>query len=579
MKHIIIGTAGHIDHGKTTLVKALTGRSTDRLQEEIKRGISIDLGFTYFDLQSGIRAGVVDVPGHERFIKNMLAGACGIDLVLLTVAANEGIKPQTIEHIDILSYLNIKKSLIVLTKASIADEILIEIITDDIREKTAGTCFENAEIITVDSLSGHGIPELIKYIEKAAAEVPPRNITATPRLSIDRIFSLKGFGTVVTGTLAEGRLSSDDDICVYPAGVKAKIRGIQVHDEQVDTAYAGQRIAINLSNIKTGELRRGHVLARTGALKSSRFLDVKLNIVGHAQRGLRFWERVRLYLGAAQLLARVVLVDTDVLEAGNSAYAQLRLEETIAVAKGDPFVIRRYSPMETIGGGVVLDPCAPKHAKLSSDQLAMLSAMELGGDTETLRKEQETDELRERTLALLETYHSKHNMSMGVNKEEIRSKLNTGYKKAEFEVFLKAMEAEKLIEIHGGNILSLHGYKASFTPQQLEAKETIEGKLLESGLMPTPIADLISGGTQYTEVLNVLMGKSVVLLDSLTVLHTDFYENAKARAADFISKNGSITVSQFRDIMKSNRKYAMIMLDNFDSQKFTKRLGDVRVLC
>jgi len=382
---------------------------------------------------------------------------------------------------------------------------------------------------------------------------------------------------VVTGTLAEGQLSPEDDIFVYPAGIKAKIRGIQVHDEQVNTAYAGQRIAINLSNIKTDELRRGHVLAKPGALKPSHHLDVKLNIVGHAQRGLRFWERVRLYLGAAQVLARVVLVDADILEAGNSAYAQLRLEEYIAVSKGDPFVIRRYSPMETIGGGIVLDPCAPKHAKLSSEKLAMLLAMESGGDTDALHKAQETDELRERTLALLESYHAKHNMSDGMNKEEIRSKLKAGYKKAEFEDFLKEMEEESLIDIQNGNILSLHGYQASFTLQQLEAKEAIEEKLLKSGLTPYPIAELISDKS-YTEVLNALIGKSVVLLDRLTVMHTDFYEKAKARAADYIYEHGSITVSQFRDIMKSNRKYSMIILDSFDTQKFTKRQGDVRVL-
>jgi len=582
MNHIIIGTAGHIDHGKTTLIRALTGRNTDRLAEEQRRGISIDLGFTYVDLPSGARAGIIDVPGHERFIKNMMAGASGIDLVMLTVAANEGVKPQTIEHIDILSYLGIKQGLIVLTKADISDETLTELAIDDIRERTAGTLFEGAEIVKVDSVTGRGIGELVERIDALCALLPPRNTAAAPRLGIDRVFSLKGFGTVVTGTLAEGTISLDDELCLYPTGADAstrvKIRGIQVHDCAVTSAYAGQRTAINISNVKPTDLRRGDVLARAGSLAASSYIDVKLSIVPHAERELKFWERVRLAVGAAQVFARVVLLDADAVSAGETAYAQLRLEERLALKKGDRFVIRRYSPMETIGGGLVLDSAAVRHAKLSAEKMLVLASKESGSEADiaAAMKEQATNELRASILSLLEKYHAGNNMRAGILKEEVHSKLAGKTKRAEFDSFLEDMRAERLIDI-SGNIVAMHGFEPNYSPKQAAARDEITARLTEAGFAALSPEELTSGGKHYAQVLEALIGTSVVRLDKSAVMHVSFYEEAKAKVAGHLAAHGEITLAEFRDITGSSRKYAMLLLDDFDRRRITKRVGDKRV--
>ena len=349
MKNIIIGTAGHIDHGKTTLIKALTGRDTDTLAEEKKRGISINLGFTYFDLPSSKRAGIVDVPGHEKFIKNMLAGAAGIDIVLFVVASDEGVMPQTIEHLDILSFLNIKKGIIVLTKSDTVDDEFKQLVKEDIREKTKGTFLDDADIVEVDSISKNGIDELIKKIDSISNDIEDKNEHSPARLNIDRVFSVKGFGTVVTGTLMEGKISIDDDLIVYPNQLKTKIRSIQVHGENVNTAYAGQRTAINISNIKVEELKRGDVLASPNSLEDSMMLDIKLSLVKHSNKSLKHWDRLRLYHGTREILCRVVPLDKEIVNPGESCYAQLRLEESIVAKKLDNIVLRNYSPLETIG--------------------------------------------------------------------------------------------------------------------------------------------------------------------------------------------------------------------------------------
>ncbi|MGL5557828.1 MAG: selenocysteine-specific translation elongation factor, partial [Paraclostridium dentum] len=318
MKNVIIGTAGHIDHGKTTLIKALTGRETDTLAEEKKRGISINLGFTYFDLPSNKRAGIVDVPGHEKFIKNMLAGASGLDMVLLVVAADEGVMPQTVEHMDILTFLNIKKGMIVLTKSDTVEEDFRELVKEDIREKVKGTFLEDAEIIEVDSISKKGLDNLINKIDKMTDEIEDKNLDTPARLNIDRVFSIKGFGTVVTGTLIEGKISIDDDLVIYPKELKTKIRSIQVHGEGVETAYAGQRTAINISNVKVEEINRGDVLASPHSLEEAMMLDVRLSVVKHTDAGLKHWDRLRLYHGTREILCRAVPLEVEEIMPGES---------------------------------------------------------------------------------------------------------------------------------------------------------------------------------------------------------------------------------------------------------------------
>ena len=357
MKNIIIGTAGHIDHGKTTLIKALTGRNTDRWEEEQRRGITIDLGFTYFDLPGGDRAGIVDVPGHEKFINNMVAGVVGMDLVLLVIAADEGIMPQTREHMDILNLLGIEKSIIVLNKCDLVDEEWLEMMEEDVREELSGTFLEHAPLVKVSAATGAGLDDLVKEIEhQTRDEVVQKDIHTIPRLPIDRVFTLSGFGTIITGTLVSGTITKEDTLQMYPVGKECKIRSIQVHGEDKKECYAGQRVAINLSNVKKKEIKRGCVLAPPNSMKNTDLLDVKLKVLEDSMRILTNHERLHLYTGTSEILCRAVLLDKEQIGPGEEGLVQLRLEEEIAVKRGDRFVVRFYSPMETIGGGIVLEP-------------------------------------------------------------------------------------------------------------------------------------------------------------------------------------------------------------------------------
>ena len=343
MKHIIIGTAGHIDHGKTTLIRALTGRNTDRLKEEQKRGISIELGFTYFDLPSGKRAGIIDVPGHEKFIKNMLAGVMGIDIVLLVVAADEGVMPQTSEHLAILDLLGIDKGFIVLTKADLVEEEWLELVKEEVKEEVKGTFLEDSPIISVSSIRKTGIEEVTKLIDELTLEVEDREIDDMPRLPVDRVFTIAGFGTVITGTLLSGKLNTGDEIQVFPGNKLGRIRSLQVHDEDTPTAYAGQRVAINIAGLKKEDIDRGDVVAPINSMKETLMLDVKVKLIKDINRTIDNRTRIRLYIGTKEVLCRIIILDKDVLNPGEESYAQLRLEEEIVAKRGDRFIIRFFS--------------------------------------------------------------------------------------------------------------------------------------------------------------------------------------------------------------------------------------------
>ncbi len=625
MQNVIIGTAGHIDHGKTTLIRALTGRNTDTLEEEKKRGISINLGFTYFDLPSGKRAGIVDVPGHEKFIKNMLAGATGIDIVLLTIAANEGVMPQTIEHIDILNYLNIEESIIVLTKSDLVDEQWNELVVEDIKEQVHGTMFERAEIIAVDSVSGNGTQHLVNQIDRLTEVVRDKNTRTSPRLNIDRVFSLKGFGTIVTGTLSEGAISVEDELVIYPRALVVKIRNIQVHDQNVKTAYAGQRTAINLANVKTTDIKRGDVLAKADVMKATTFLDVKIELVKSFKRELRLWSRVRVFLGTKEVLARLVPLDKELIAGGTSSFCQLRLEETVFVKKGDRFVLRFFSPVSTIGGGVVLDPNPDKHGISNSAILEKLQMQFEGDDkdiieqylrgnaekkltmkdilgyiskddtvTLTLVKElvdegiiceihqvfyhsSTIDQIQMNMVEQLSNFHRKFNLKDGVSKEELRKSASIKLSTKEWDMMLGVIEKEGLIKIQS-NTVSLEGFSVQYTAHQQKIRDEIEQVLLESKFTPPAVQELTSNHQRaYVEVLASLLGKTVVGLDQQTVIHQTFYDEAEAIVLKQLDENGEITLAQLRDAIKSSRKYAVLLLDDFDKNKITRRIGDKRV--
>lgn len=399
MKNIIIGTAGHIDHGKTTLIKALTGRNTDRWEEEQRRGITIDLGFTYFDLPSGDRAGIIDVPGHERFINNMVAGVVGMDMVLLVIAADEGIMPQTREHMDILNLLGIEKSIIVLNKCDLVDGEWMELVEEEVKEELEGTFLEHAPVVKVSAATGEGLEVLIDTISQMTSdEMMTKDISTIPRLPIDRAFTLSGFGTIITGTLVSGTITKDDLLEMYPIGKECKIRSIQVHGQDRKECYAGQRVAINLSNVKKREIKRGCVLAPPNSMKNTDLLDVRLNVLESSMRVLTNHTRLHFFTGTSEILCRAVLLDKEEIGPGESGYVQLRLEEEIAVRRGDKFVVRFYSPMETIGGGVILEPNPGVKKRFQENVIEELKRKESGSSADVIELH-----VRERADTLITT--------------------------------------------------------------------------------------------------------------------------------------------------------------------------------
>ena len=626
MKNVILGTAGHIDHGKTTLIKALTGRETDNLKEEKQRGISINLGFTYFDLPSKKRVGIVDVPGHEKFIKNMLAGACGIDIVLLVIAADEGVMPQTIEHLDILNYLDVKKGIIVLTKCDLVDEEFIELVKDDIREKTKGLFIEGAPIVEVDSVSRRGLDKLVQKIDEISEDIEEKKTDAPSRMSIDRVFSLKGFGTIVTGTLIEGKISVDDEMTIYPSEKKVKVRSLQVHGCDVKTAYAGQRTAINLSNIKVSEIQRGDVIAQTGSVEESMMIDVNISLVEHCKKSLKHWDRIRIFHGTKQILCRIVPLNEDEIQYGESGYAQLRLEEKIVAKKGDRFIIRSYSPMDTIGGGVIIDTAPKKHKIYDESVIEALKIKEKGelkdileeylklnlsnyitlkelvsytGEKEEYVKEglnalidenkvfcvnkyylhiSHYQKLKEKVIEILTKYHKQYRLRNGILKEELRSKVDNSLKVKDMDVILNKMVEEKDIKVQD-NLVSNYDFEVKFNQKQLSIKKEIEDKSRKNGLNSLMTKDDICNKNKfYEEVLEALTGETIQKLDDAYYIDKKVYENVKKDLLEYLNKNKEITVAQFRDITKSNRKISIVMLEHFDRNRITKRVEDKRIL-
>ena len=625
MKNIIIGTAGHIDHGKTTLIKALTGRDTDTLKEEKQRGISINLGFTYFDLPSNKRAGVVDVPGHEKFIKNMLAGSSGIDIVLLVIACDEGVMPQTIEHLDILNFLDIKNGIIVLTKCQKADEDFKELVKEDIREKLEGTFLDNVDIIEVDSVSGYGIDTLINKIDDISNAIESKNEDFPSRLNIDRVFSVKGFGTIITGTLLEGKIKIDDELLIYPKGIKARIRGIQVHGENVEVAYAGQRTAINISNVKVEEIERGDVLADINSLEESKMLDVKISLVKHTSRELKHWDRLKLYHGTKEILCRAVPLDKDYIKKNESAYVQLRLEEGIVAKKGDKFVIRTYSPMETIGGGVIIDTSVKKHKKFDSKVIESLKLKELGEPKDIIeeylkqnKEEYSTiktlmsytglhdnvieenirrliednrvielnnyyihvkiyESLKDDILDLLNHYHKKNRLKKGISKEELRSKIGTKLKTRDLDVVILKMESEKKIKIVN-KLVSSYDFNVVLNDKQKAIKLDIQKQLRKAGLASVLTVEEVCINYNYKEVLESMIGYEIELLGENHIIDKEHYEMAKYALVNYIKENNGITLAEYRNLINSSRKNCLIILEHFDRSRITKRIEDKRVM-
>lgn len=633
MKHVIIGTAGHIDHGKTTLIKALTGRNTDRLKEEQERGITIDLGFTYFDLPSGQRAGIIDVPGHEKFIKNMLAGVFGIDIVLLVIAADEGVMPQTLEHLYILDILGTKKGFIVLTKCDLVDDNWLELVEEDIKEEVKGTFLENSPIVKVSSVTRKGIDKVIDLIEKYAEEIEEKDINDTPRLPVDRVFSVSGFGTVVTGTLLSGKLSVGDEVQIFPGNKRARIRNIQVHERDTETAYCGQRVAINLAGLKKEDVERGHIVAPVDSMKDTMMLDVKLKLLKNIDRIIEDRTRLRLYLGTREVLCRAVLLDKEQLGPGEEAYAQLRLEEEVVAKRGDRFVVRFYSPMFTIGGGVVLEANPKKKKKFDEKAINELKLKEMGTSTDIIEKIIEEnsknfpstkeiavitamleenikedinilknegkvitfqltsdlhvihknyfDKVVEKILDELSNYHKKYPLRVGMPKEEIRSKFLKDAKPRVAEDFIDLLIKKGYIEQKFENIC-IKGFEAKFSPEQLKIKDEILNRFDENPYQPPKKEELETINAKKDEINEVFTtlvnNEDIIKLNEDIYIGKKAYDRALGVLKEHLNKNSSITIGEYRDLLNTNRKVAIALLEYFDKIKITKRVGDVRII-
>ena len=629
MKNIIIGTAGHIDHGKTTLIKALTGRNTDRWEEEQRRGITIDLGFTYFDLKNGDRVGIIDVPGHERFINNMVAGVVGMDLVMLVVAADEGIMPQTREHMDILGELGIEKSILVLNKCDLVEEDWLELVKEEIKEELEGTFLEQAPIVEVSAATGQGIPELIEVIERLTAEeVVEKDVNTIPRLPIDRVFSLSGFGTIITGTLLAGTISKEDNLQVYPIGKECKIRNIQVHGQDVEKCYAGQRVAINLSNVKKSELRRGCVLAPPNNMKNTMLLDVKLNVLPSSMRVLTNHTRLHLFTGTSEILCRAVLLDKEEIGPGESGFVQLRLEEEIALRRGDKFVVRFYSPMETIGGGIVLEPNPKKKKRFDKDaieelqrkesgssedvielhvksheetmitvtELAKLTALSMEEVTEDVqsleqqgivkvfRMKKDTyvwhtiheQNMRHRLTEALCDYHETYPYRYGMKKAEIHMTYMKKVKLNVFDLYVEMLSEEGALKRHQ-EFLQLPEFEVRKDAVYEKVLKTVQKQFEKAQFDFQRFSEFSFGNIKREEVEDIML--LLIDEDIVVKITEDIYtlksiiETAKEVIQNRLKENPLITIAEVRDLLGTSRKSAKPILEYMDSIRVTKKNG------
>jgi selenocysteine-specific elongation factor len=632
-KHIIVGTAGHIDHGKTSLVKALTGIDTDRLKEEKERGISIELGFANLALSDGLHLGIVDVPGHERFVKTMLAGIGGIDLVVLVIGADEGVMPQTREHLHICELLQVKRGVVALTKVDLVEADWLEMVRADLEGFLTGTFLEGAPVIPVSSITGQGLRELRAALREVAQTVEPKRHDGIFRLPIDRVFTMKGFGTVVTGTLWSGTAKVGDDVVVLPRELRSRVRRLQVHGQTVEQAWAGQRVAVNLPGLEVDHLGRGDLLAYAGALKPSMAFDVSLKLLKDAPRSLRNRARVRFHLGTSEVLARVVLLDREELNPGMEAFAHLRLEASATALAGDRYVIRSYSPALTIGGGSILDPIPPVRRRAKVALLEHLKVLQTGTSAQqverlllqagpapisldTLRASASLDEttlkgeltrlieagvaislgakgelgnvhrstydrLAAEILSRLEEFHRREPLKDGLPKEELRTKLpQVG--PALFALLLQGLVEKQQIAIDREKVRHfLHRPTLSAEEQALKGRlETIYRRAgfqppdLELALAQAAADSSRAGATIFHRLADE--GTVIKIRDSL-FLHREHYERAKGMLLDHFKLRATITVPEFKDLLGVSRKFAIPFLEHFDSVKLTRRQGDERV--
>ncbi|BCJ87943.1 selenocysteine-specific translation elongation factor [Effusibacillus dendaii] len=627
---IIVGTAGHIDHGKTTLVRALTGLDTDTHKEEKERGISIDIGFAPLTLPDGRRIGVIDVPGHERFIKNMLAGAAGIDLILLVIDANEGIMPQTKEHLHIVELLHVQKGIVVLTKIDTVDEEWRSLVTEEIREGLAGTILQDAPIVPVSAYTGEGIDVLREQISELAKDIQPREVSAPFRMPIDRVFSLPGFGTVVTGTILAGQVKVGDALEVLPGGEPVRVRSIQVHGETTERAQAGQRTALNLVGVERTELGRGDVVAKPKLFKPSELLDVRFRLLSDSPWTLKNRMRIRLYIGTSEVLGRVVLLEGDELLPGQEGFLQLDLESPIVCETKDHFILRTYSPMLTIGGGVVIDPHPARLYRRNRQYvIEELESKEKGGPQERILQLLDEEigltaaELSTRLKATVEqtqtwltelmeregiceipgtngfisfkslnrvlneielkiqAHYERERFHTFVAKAQVMSQLTKKLKPKIYDGILELGERAERIEVRQDRI-KLAGYEVPLNPKEEQLLQEIVGRFQSDLYQPPTLQELL---TLYKGQEKTVQGIITLLKERETLVEVEegllFSRQAIEQAPTILSEIGTeagFTVAEFRDRVGTSRKFALGLLEYLDRTKVTKRVEDRRVL-
>jgi selenocysteine-specific elongation factor len=633
MKHLILGTAGHIDHGKTSLVKALTGIDTDRLKEEKARGITIELGFAHLELPGGLSFGIVDVPGHERFVRTMVAGVGGMDLVMLVIAADEGIMPQTREHLDILRLLGVKSGLVALTKADLVDPEWLALVTGEVQEFTAGSFLEGAPIVAVSSRSGEGLDTLRGELGKLANQAVEKRSEGYFRLPVDRVFTVAGFGTVVTGTLLSGEIALGDELELLPSGREGKVRGIQAHGAKVDKGFAGQRLAVNLHGIDLDQVRRGDVVTPSGIFRSTRTVDVALDYLPSAPRELKHRATVRLHSATYEVPAQVILLDRDTLQPGESAYAQLRLKEPVLLLSGDSYILRAFSPQITVGGGMTLDPFPPRRRRRSAEALQLLEALGMDDQqaiviliiSQSLLSGIAFDDILfrcgmprkvlEATLAgLLSTgeiiqmireprlflakeafetlkrglvseiiaFLAANPLKEGIGKEELRTRLPKRSDQRFFTPLLTALERDGLV-VPDRDIVKPVG-KAARTGAVTEG---IGGKMAAfiaaDGIEPPTVKEIMErfrcDEKSVRDNLALLARNGHVARISSDLFYSvEALDGLREKLVALLREKGEIIPTDFRELTGLSRKFLIPLLEHFDSEKLTIRVGDKRVL-
>lgn len=636
MTSIIVGTAGHIDHGKSALVRALTGTDPDRLPEEKRRGITIDLGFADLELDD-LRIGFVDVPGHERFIKNMLAGAHGIDLLALVIAADESVMPQTREHFDICRLLGINNGLVVITKQDLVDEEMLALVEDEVRELVNGSFLENAPLVAVSSRTGAGLDVLKSRLTEIGRRVPPRSQDFTMRLPIDRAFSMKGFGTVVTGTLISGKITEGEELELLPSRTNVRVRGLQVHNKSVREAYAGQRTAVNLAGVDTAQIDRGMVLAPAGRLRPTQIVDVWIDVLPGASRAVRSRSRVRFHAGAAEVLGRVRVLEGTQIAPGSGGLAQLRLEAPVVAVHGDRFILRSYSPAETIAGGVIVDPFATKHrgrelmhtlellrslmreertakceafvqtagdrglrlnevaaatawtndvlGRVASEIQRTGSVIEVGG---LFIARSSLDRLSDAVVAEVERHHKREPLARGMLRETLREKLFTHSAPELFNGVIARLEAQTKV-VSEKDIVRSSKHSVGLSEQEAVLSKRIEQLYLAAGVEAPTIDEAMTKAnvaapqrTQARKILQLLIDdRTLVRIQGEMFMHTQVVQDLKAKLHKYAAQHEPdrlIDVAAFKDLAGVSRKYAIPLLEFFDREQVTRRAGDKRLI-